>query len=167
MPNVNSNLEPGVDYNIATPAAQKTGTANAPIPETERPATPEFLLELIREFDGLRQRDSEILADMYPYLKPSQVPKQPPYEQREQLKRESEEIQKKMVSLKARIQSMRVLLVAQPPVQPELDKQKGPAYPQDAATQSELTRGPAFPVQRPSESYTPTNVPLNPGGYVR
>lgn len=156
---VNSTLEPGQDFNVQTPAAQATGTANPPIPESERPATPEFLQELIRELDALRQRDSENWADMYPAVKPGQVPKVPPYEQKLQYERESEEIQKKIAALRARIYSMRVLLAAKPPTEPELEKTKGPAFPADAVTAPEVQKGPPFPVQKPSEPFTPVEVP--------
>ena len=159
----NLNVEPSQDFNVQTPAAQKTGTANPPIPESERPVTPEFLRELIRELDALRQRDSEIWADMYPQSKPGVTPKVPPYETREQYKRESEEISKKMASLQARINSMRVLLAARPPTEPELDKAKPASAPVSYAP-SELEVGPRLPLQRPSESYTETTVPLTPGG---
>ena len=157
-----TNLEPGLDYSIATPAAKKTGTANPAVPVGHEPVTPEFLSRLIRELDALRQRDSEIWADMYPPSKPGQAPKVPPYEAREQYKRESEEIQKKMSSLRARIQSLHILLARKPPAEPELEKDGTPAYPSDAVTAPEVAK--TFPVQRPSESYTETTVPLTPGG---
>lgn len=146
----NTDVEPGRDFTTPSPS----------LPAGHEPQTPEFLTEMIRELNALRQRDSELWADMYPLTKPGQVSKEPPYEKRERYRRESEEIQKKMASLKVRIQSLSILLVAQPPAKPELDKATPAQAPADQATRAEVLKGPGLPLQKPNEPFTPANVPV-------
>lgn len=131
--NHGSGVQPAQDFNIQTPAAQATGTANPPIPEDHAQQTPEFLTKLIAELNKLQQEQSELYAKMYPPMTPGQsnAPAKPPYETKREYKRQDVEYDNKIGALRMQIQELDVLLArkaeAQP--EPELEKTPGPAGP--------------------------------------
>ena len=157
---------PSTDRNIQTPAAQATGTANPPIPEDHSQQTPEFLQSLISELNTLRNEQSALFAKMYaphPVIS-HESPHTPPYEAMEEYHRQGREFDYKISALKMQIQELRVLIALPPEAlpKPELKKEEGPAQPAtDVAGQSELAKGPSFPVQRQSGGGEPIQV--NPG----
>lgn len=124
---------PAQDLNVQTPAAQSTGTANPAVPADQMPQTPEFLQKLIRELKELQNKDSEIYAKMY--RSPSPLggrPKksyEPPYEEMEELRRQSRELDLKIGAIKGQIQELRVLLARPVIPMPETEKVMGPTAP--------------------------------------
>lgn len=126
-------VTPAQDFNVQTPAAQSTGTANPPIPDDHAQVTPEFLQKLIGEVNSLRQEQSELYAKMYPPMKPGQsnAPVRPPYEVLEEYRRQDREYDLKINAMRMQIQELKVLLArkaeAQP--EPELGKVPGPMTP--------------------------------------
>lgn len=122
---------PAQDFNVQTPAAQATGTANPPIPEDHAQQTPEFLQKLIQELNKLRQEQSELYAKMYPPTAVMQAgpPVRPPYEVLEELRRQDEEYDLKISALKGQIQELRTLLARPVLPKPELEQAAGPSQP--------------------------------------
>lgn len=120
---------PSQDRNIQTPAAQATGTANAPIPADHEQQTPEFLRNLIQEVNKLRQEQSELYAKMYPMSPPNGPPAKPPYEELEEMKRLDREYDMKIGALRAQIQELSVLLAKKADSKPELGTMVGPTGP--------------------------------------
>ncbi len=119
---------PVADFNIQTPAAQATGTANPPIPEDHTQQTPEFLLKLIAELNRLRQESSELYAKMYPAAQDG-PPSRPPYEELAEYKRQDVELDAKIGALKVQIDDLRVLIAKPVMPAPELTKVVGPTGP--------------------------------------
>lgn len=154
-------VQPAQDHNIQTPAAQSTGTANPPIPADHVQQTPEFLQKLIRQLNSLRQAQSDLFAQMYAPHAPMthEAPHIPPYEQMEEWHRQDEEFDQKISALKMQINELRTLL-ARPGQHPHPGTEEVPGATQpmtDPAAQSELAKGPNFPVQNPSHpATTPT-----------
>ncbi|KKN84477.1 hypothetical protein LCGC14_0289390 [marine sediment metagenome] len=128
-----SGVIPTQDYNVQTPAAQATGTANPPIPADHEQQTPEFLQKLIASLNTLRQEQSELYAKMYPPMKPGQsnAPARPPYEVLEEYKRQDREYDDKINALRMQIRELHILLArkAEAMPKPELEKTPGPTAP--------------------------------------
>ena len=126
-----SGVTPSQDFNVQTPAAQATGTANPPIPEDHAQQTPEFLTKLIAELNKLRQEQSELYAKMYPPMKMGQsnAPMRPPYEELEEYRRQDREYDYKIAALRMQVQELHVLLARKPIAEPELEKTTGPTSP--------------------------------------
>ena len=124
---------PAQDFNVQTPAAQATGTANPAVPADQMPQTPEFLQKLIRELNDLRNKQSELFAKMYPSPSPlGGRPKKeykPPYEVQEEYRRQDREFDVKIAALKGQIQELKVLLARPTMPMPELEKVTGPTAP--------------------------------------
>ena len=128
-----SGVTPAQDFNVQTPAAQATGTANPPIPEDHAQQTPEFLTKLISELNTLRNEQSALFAKMYPPHAPisHESSHLPPYEVHEEYRRQDREYDYKIAGLKMQIQELKVL-IARPPEampEPELEKTMGPTSP--------------------------------------
>jgi predicted Rossmann fold nucleotide-binding protein DprA/Smf involved in DNA uptake len=124
-----STVQPAQDFNVQTPAAQSTGTANPPIPADHAQQTPEFLQKLIKQLNQLKQEQSVLYAKMYgsPHsLMSHEPPHMPPYEVLEEYRRQDREFDTKISALKMQIQELRTLL-ARPAVQPEPELEKAPA----------------------------------------
>ncbi len=123
--------QPVQDFNIQTPAAQATGTANPPIPADHMQKTPEFIQKLIQQLNTLRQEQSELFAKMYPMSRTMGPPARPPYEEMEEYRRQDYEYDQKISALKHQIQELRTLLArpAQHP-HPGVAEVPGPTSPQ-------------------------------------
>ncbi len=124
---------PAGDYNVQTPAAQATGTANPAPPADHAQQTPEFLQNLIAELHGLVQEQSVLFAKMYtphPVISHESPHTEPPYEVMEELRRQDRELDQKIFAIKRQINELRVLL-ARPGVTPapELITVEGPSGP--------------------------------------
>ena len=149
--------QPVADRNIQTPAAQSTGTANPPIPADHAQQTPEFLQKLIGQLNTLRQEQSELFAKMFPMSRaPGIASARPPYEEMEEMRRQDEEFDRKISALKMQIQELRTLL-ARPGQHPHPGTEEIPGSTQpmtDKEAQSEMAKGPNFPVQNPSHPET-------------
>jgi len=151
-----STIIPAQDLNIATPAAQATGTANPSPPADHAQQTPEFLSNLILELHSLRQEQSELFAEMYPPHAPivHEAPHSlPRYEVMEELRRKDRELDGKIFALKRQVDDLKVLL-ARPgvPPAPELVTVSGPS-------------GPATP-EKAATSPVPTKTGNEPGGSI-
>lgn len=147
---------PATDYNVQTPAAQATGTANPTPPADHAQQTPEFLQNLIMELHRLRQKQSELFAEMYPPHAPitHEMPHSlPRYEVMEELQRQDREFDLKIFALKRQINDLKVLL-ARPGVtpEPELITVEGPS-------------GPMTP-EKSAQSPVPTKTGMEPGGSI-
>lgn len=147
---------PATDYNVQTPAAQATGTANPAPPADHAQQTPEFLQKLIMELKRLRQEQSNLFAKMYaphPVISHEMPHTEPPYEMMEEWRRQDREFDLKIFALKRQIEDLKVLL-ARPGVtpEPELITVEGPS-------------GPMTP-EKSAESPVPTKTGMEPGGSI-
>ena len=124
---------PAQDFNVQTPAAQATGTANPHIPAGHAQQTPEFLQKLIGELNDLSNKQSELFAKMYPPASPlGGRPKnsyKPPYQVQEEYRRQDQELDKKIAALKGQIRDLNVLLSRQAMPAPQVEPVPGPTAP--------------------------------------
>lgn len=124
---------PALDQNVQTPAAQSTGTANPAVPADQMPQTPEFLQKLIQELKTLQNKQSEVYAKLYRDASPlGGRPKksyEPPYEVKEELRRQDRELDLKIGAIKGQINELRVLMARPVQPMPETEKVMGPTAP--------------------------------------
>ena len=117
---------PALDQNTQTPAAQSTGTANPAVPADHVPQTPEFLQKLIRDLRELENKQSEVFAKLYQSPSPlGGRPKksyEPPYEVKEELRRQDRELDLKIAAVRGQIRELHVLLSRTALPAPELEK---------------------------------------------